>query len=231
MRKKLVGTVVIALAAMVVPVANAGPPYHTTTVMTASIDSASSSAGDTAIGGCFFATDKAFFMLGSRNQGVIGDLSVTRDPVGNLTDASVTCKIEVNGITPFGVTHTYTKIPSTGAARSATASLGEESGVSQLAFDAGEGDVVYLCELVQFQDGSSSGWFCQGATEATAPSQAILDLLTTVFTGVVDPVLCPVLQRFAGTYPIGPGVLTITSSGDVNWQLSDPNVVYDCPPY
>lgn len=238
MKKTLVWVATVAVAALVVPVAHAGPPYHTTTAMTARIASASSSAGDTATGGCFFVTDKTFGPLGSQDTGVIGDLSLTRDAAGRPTAATVTCKIEINGVDAYGTTQQYSgPVPATAARSTVETSTGVEFGVTQIAIDAFEGDSVVLCESVTFADDhSSTGWVCQSATEITVPSQGILDLLSSVFA-IADPIVCPILAAHAGSYGVdvfGDGFvegITIKRDGDVYIRILDDNLVYDCPPY
>jgi hypothetical protein len=231
--RKLVGFGAVAVAVVAGPAASAGPILQTEQIWTARIDSASSTAGDTATGGCFFVSQKPYAIL-TPYEGLLGDFSFTRDPNGHPTNATVSCRVEVNG----GIVATASFTNSlTGAALSAAeASTGIETGAPVDIFvPATDSDIVSLCEDVQFEDGSSSGWFCQSATEITAPAGAIPQVLDDVFGGIVDPAVCPTLRSLAGSHtvpvgPFAPGVL-IKPDGDVVIIVLDQNPVYDCPPY
>jgi len=219
-KKMLVATTMLGLAAIVAPVANAEPVFHTTTVMTARIDSASSSAGDTLAGGCYFLTDLPFGPLATRiNQGVIGDVSASRNAAGLPTGATVTCEILVNGVLAFGTRNAY------------PGADGVQAGVNQIEFTASSTDSVGLCEQVTFADGSTVPLFCQAATSSQLPPQAVIDLIDGVFAGTVDPIVCPELRSLAGSYTIDGFGVVITTGGDIYIDLLDQNFVYDCPPY
>jgi hypothetical protein len=211
-RKLLMGTVVIAMAIFGTTVANAGPVPPTVNVMTARSASTSSSAGDTLSGGCFFLADKVPVVTAGQFQGAIGDASVSRAPGGAPTLAAVTCSIRVNGVTQAGTTYTY---PTTGMSD-------VQTGANPMGFNAISGDTVTLCEHVVFQDGSTSD-LCVAATEIT--DQPVIDLVGFV-GGVIDPIVCPILSRLAGSY----GLVTIGSDGDIFIDTPVSLRVYDCPP-
>lgn len=173
-------------------------------------------AGETIRGGCFFAavaTHPTFF--NDAAEGVIADVSVTTDAGNNPIQATVSCKIQVNGVdaTP---TFTYS-------------GPGVQVGANLLSFLAQEGDSVAICQKVAYGTGTTTAFSCRSVTEAKAPAQAITDVVVSVFSQVVDPTVCPVLARLAGSYP---GGVVITSTGDV--FLPDIlyfGPLYDCPPY
>jgi len=224
---------VSALAAgmlLVVPAARAGTP-------------------DVVYGGCYFSTDSQPTVTGDVQTGVIGDASVTAsgDSTPQPIGATVTCWIEVNGVTEPGTTHSYGDL---GGIR------GVQAGADPLSFAAYGSDMVEVCESVTFADGTT-----QAACPVSAPSedtcagpvggggsfqfppQQTEDLLNVlliaissdgdncVFVPVVDPAVCPVLKQLAGSYPSG---VTVGPDGDLD--APDPlgmwdGPLYDCPPY
>jgi hypothetical protein len=200
------------MVTVAVPAANAGPVYPTVTVGTARFTSASSPLGDTATGGCFFLTLNGGSLTSFGDQGVIGDASVTRNPAGLPTGATVTCKLEINGATAPGTTFNY------------TSNVGVEAGANPILINP-EGLPVALCEDVAFADGSTTGWMCQNDTTAQIPPQALIDLINGLTAGPLDTLLCPILKMLAGGYV----VLTIAPDGDI--YLGFYGKIYDCPPF
>jgi len=214
-------------------------------------------ASDALHGGCRFAA----FATGANGDvqtGVIGDLSVTTtgdasvDRIADATvrpiGATVTCWIEVNGITAPGTTHSY-GVP--GAAAPV------QAGADPLTFAAESWDIVNVCTSVTFADGTTqsgcpleSGYTTcgvgGGGGSIQIPPQTTEDLLNVllnsansfanecVFMPYVDPAVCPVLKQLAGSYP---GGLTVGPDGDVDFpdptglQLWIGSSWYDCPPY
>jgi len=215
-------------------------------------------ASDALHGGCRFAAI-ANGATGDVQTGVIGDVSVSTtgdtsvDRIGDATvrpiGATVTCWIEVNGVTAPGTTHSY-GVPG-GAAP-------VQAGADPLTFAANSWDTVTECESVTFADGTTqsgcplwSGFTPCGLDDGGGggsiqfPPQQTEDLLNVlvnsansfandcVFIPYVDPALCPVLKQLAGNYP---GGLTVGPDGDVDFP--DPSGLglwtgswYDCPPY
>ena len=186
-------------------------------------------AGDTIHGGCHFFTNEDQTVTNGENQGVIGDSSVTTDPSGAPTGATVTCYIKVNGVEAAGTRHSYS-------------GLGVQAGSDQITFAAGPTDTVLECEDVTYADGTTEPEDCPAATQQQIPPQQVIDLLNSVFDTLnnfeiqnVDPVVCPVLVQLGAATGGGvPGVLEIHADGDV--YVADPlglglNPVYDCPPY
>lgn len=156
--------------------------------------------------------------------GIGYDASVTTDPTGVPTDATVSCWVVVNGVEAPGTRFSYS-------------GLGVQSGVDHFTFAAGDTDWFDLCESVTFADGTTQLHGACFDQNFQLPPQVILDVLDIVngdvdnaFVSVVDPAVCPALVRLAGTY----GPVTIAPDGDVN--VPDPlelfdGPVYDCPPY
>src|SRR4051812_12047129 len=89
-------------------------------------------AGDTINGGCFADVDRNNVLTNGQNQGIIGDLSVTRDANGPVS-ATVTCYIEVDGNEASGTRFT-------------AAGDGVQFGEAQISFGAGSTDSVKLCQ-------------------------------------------------------------------------------------
>jgi len=178
-------------------------------------------APDRIQGGCFFNSDGTA-ATGDTQTGVIGDRSETTTgdfppmPIG----AAVTCWIDVNGVAAPGTTHTYGDLPGV---------PGVQAGVDTLVYTAPVGEPVYICQSVQFADGTSIPAECP----PYQPRCGIegWDCLNDLFTDYIDPAVCPELVALAGSYPDG---VTVEPDGDV--YVPDPaglglNPVYDCPPY
>jgi len=185
-------------------------------------------ATDTIHGGCFFFTDET--PPGSGVQvGVIGDRSVTQQaglvPSGDVPiDATVYCRIEINGVAAPNTTFAYT-----GAG-------GVEVGANEISYTASPSDDIWIGERVVYADGTDTGWDwdsqCRACTTQIPPQEVSddLDAVNAVWAAYVDPVPCPVLVAHAGTY----GPITIEPDGDV--VVVDPadlglGFLYDCPPY
>jgi len=205
-KRMLAGIVVAAMVAVAAPAASAGPVIPIVTIQTAHFTS-DQLGGDAVTGGCFLAAVKGGLLTSGSFSGVLGDASVTRGANGLPVAATVSCKVVVNGVTVVGPTAFG------GAA-------GVEAGVNQIAYTAFKGDLVALCESV---DGSA--FTCQAVAEINAPPPVVTDLVDTV-SGIVDPIVCPILVSLAGNY----AVVVIRTDGDIDLVI--PSVrLYDCPPY
>ncbi|MDQ1700075.1 MAG: hypothetical protein QOG34_1938 [Frankiaceae bacterium] len=179
---------------------------------------------NTTIGGCAFDTSSAPGSDGTTRTGVTYELSVTHDPSGLPIGATVSCKIEVNGVDAPGTTFSYL-------------GYGEQAGADRVSFEADDGDVIQPCQRTVYADNTDTGWSCATAHNLILPPQELRDTLDfvsgivdNVFVWDVDPRLCPVLAAHAGTY----GPITIHPDGDV--YIADPlnlalNPAQDCPPY
>jgi hypothetical protein len=100
-------------------------------------------AGDRIYGGCFF--------YGVAGVGVIGDASVTTDPSGAPTSATVTCWLETAGIEQPGSRHAY---PGTGV--QAGSDIVDAPGAA------------ILCESVSYADGTNEPVTCKIVTTVPA---------------------------------------------------------------
>ena len=175
---------------------------------------------DTIWGGCAFATD-ATASGGDTYVGVLSDFSVsTTGLVPVPIDATVTCSIQVNGVDAPGTVHTY-----------GDGTTAVQAGADPVSYTAGASDIVWLCEIDHFADGTTLTDRCGPTFGDQFPPQRVIDLVNFVFVSAVDPAACPALVKLAGNYP---GGLTIAADGDVS--VPDPldlglNPVYDCPPY
>ena len=180
---------------------------------------ASADPGDVTHGGCFFNTDKNTTVTQGHDQGVIGDRSVTTHADNTPLNAKVDCWIEINGVSQ-GV-HTF---------GDGTAPV--QAGADQISFDTVDGDLVNLCQQTHYGAGDGDSTVsCPGATQIQIPPQVVIDTVNGLFSGTIDPAVCPILKAHAGTY----GPITIEGDdGDVVGP--DPlalglNPYDDCPPY
>ena len=204
----IVATVVSAATALGLAVAVATP--------------AAADSPDRTLGGCSYDTQSS--PGATERTGVISDASVTHTPDGLPIGAVVTCKIQVNGVDAPG---TSADFPGYGA----------QAGAQPISFTAADFDVVVLCQQTVYADGTSTDWYCPGATTLPLPPQWVIDdinLVVGIVNGIsvydVDPHLCPVLAAHPGTY----GGITVEPDGDV--YAPDPlelwdGPLYDCPPY
>ena len=129
MSSLIAGLVAIGLVTVAVPAASA------------------SGATDTIRGGCIFDTDQNATLTGGANVGVIGDASITTDASGLPTDATVFCKIQVNGADAPHTTYSYS-------------GFAVQDGVDRISFAASMLDSVAECQRVVFADGTDTGWVC-----------------------------------------------------------------------
>jgi hypothetical protein len=196
-RVVLVGSTVVTAVIVIAPAAHA--------------------SGDTTVGGCSFASVPVKGSMMS--TGVMTDTSVTLDGNGALTNAIVSCQIQVNGVAVPGDTHSYP-------------GFGVQIGANAISFAAGVFDQVDLCQRVQYADGTDTGWECpiHGSEPPPALVDLVEDAMDNAFVDQLDPALCPVLVAHAGDY----GAISIRPDGDVD--VADPiglgaAPVYDCPPY
>ena len=123
---------------------------------------------------------------------------------------SVICEVRVNG-SPVASTPTLTS--------------GQVSTTAgPVTYTAADTDNVELCAV---WTGTESDEFCSETTTTQIPPQEVIDLINEILalTGLIDPILCPIL---IGLAPGIPGVVDITATGDVYilgiW-------FWDCPPY
>ena len=203
------------------------------------VPAAHADAPDVVHGGCHFAASPN--AAGDAYSGVIGDASVTTTgaatpaPIG----ATVTCWIEVDGVTAPGTTHSY-----------GDGTTAAQAGADVVSFAANDTDAIFGCQSTTFADSTTQvdcpvgsnggGGSCPGGGGGSVqiPPQTLEDLLTVliqdvnecVFAAAVDPVVCPELVKLAGDY----GAVTIGPDGDVS--VLDPfglgvSSIYDCPPY
>jgi len=207
MRTRLAVTVLIA--ASLAPIGAMAPP-------------ALAASYDTTIGGCEFDTNSVQAVTGSSQAGFVYDVSVTHDPAGGLIGATVSCKLQADGVDIPGTTFSYL-------------GYGEQAGADPVSFDVGDA-AVGLCQRTVYADGTDTGWYCYPTSMELPPSQIpppVLELLAVVnevFVWDIDPRLCPVLAAHSGTY----GPVVVHPDGDV--YVADPlnlgmNPVDDCPPY
>lgn len=163
---------------------------------------AAQAAGETTRGGCFFvAVSTKPTEFNGAAEGVIADVSVTTDAGDNPIFATVSCKIEVNGV---DATPTFT-YPGTGA----------QAGADLLAFLANDSDAISICQRVAYGTGTTTAFSCRAVTEARVPPQEVTDVVAGVFHDAVDPTVCGVLGDDVALPP--------------NLLYSGP--LYDCPPY
>lgn len=184
--------------------------------------SAHAAAHDVLAGGCGATVAPDTADPADPNAGYTGlmyDTSVTTDPTGRPTYATVSCWVMVDNAEVPGTRSTYS-------------GFGVQFGARPLSFAAGEFDVIQYCESVVFADGTTGPEFPCGDPNLTVPPPVVIDVLDVVFgdiTPVVDPVVCPKLAGLAGVY----GPVTIGPDGDV--YVDDPFAligrIYDCPPY
>ena len=215
-------------------------PALAVSLCTLVVPAARASSPDATHGGCFFETVQSLpdTMTGDETEtGVIGDRSVTTTgdappvPIGG----TVTCWIDDNAVPIPGTTHSYSDVaPVTGV----------QAGADPISFVANIGDFVNICQRTDYADGTSESE-CAKLLDPNWPPGFMVDLLDAVITPVndaiaaindvliadVDPVVCPVLVKLAGT---DLGVVTVGPDGDVG--VADPlgiglNPLYDCPPY
>jgi hypothetical protein len=201
----------------------------TVMAMVTPLTSASADQGDTLTGGCGFDTNQQQTATNGANQGVIYVRAISQEASKAPSTATVSCWIDVNGVEQGG-----TRLTVTGNG----AIVGEQ----QISFASVDGDAINECQQVTFADGSTwtaadgnVGTDCPAATEVTIPPQAVIDLLNTLFTTVIDPTLCPELITLGQLTGGGiAGVVTIGPDGDLS--IADPlglgiNPIEDCPPY
>jgi hypothetical protein len=189
--------------------------------VTAPMTPASADTGDTLTGGCGYTGAGGDLVAPDKNQGVIYDVSLSREGNGTPSFATVECWIQVNGVKQI---QTDLFVSSTGV------QVGQRLIVS---FDNFVGDSISLCTKVTFaaSDGTPGSTNCEPLIEIQAPSQPILDLLNALQTQYVDPIICAFLYSLA---PLNvANVLIIDSGGNV--YVSRPGGgyfwAYDCPPY
>jgi hypothetical protein len=182
---------------------------------------AGASTRDVTIGGCGWASAENLAAPGNYS-GVIYDHSTTEGKDGLPTGATVTCKLQKNGI----------DLPDTTFSASG---FGVQAGAAPISFTLTDSfDFVGTCQRTVYADGSVSDWWCDdGNLVFYFPPRPFNDVpqeLDNVFEADLDPAACPVLAAHAGSY----GPVTIAADGDVS--VPDPldigvNPVYDCPPY
>jgi hypothetical protein len=146
-------------------------------------------AGDTITGGCFADVDRHSTLTNGQNQGILGDLSATRDVNGPVS-ATVTCFIEVNGVEPPDIA-----VIATGD--------GVQANSAQISYAAGTTDVVELCQDVQFADGFDTGVACSPAVNVVVVPDVTVPPVNRLFTDLIDPVVCSALGGDLGV----PGVI------------------------
>jgi hypothetical protein len=156
-------------------------------------------------------------------------VTTTGDSPATPIGATVTCWIQVNGVTAPGTTHSYGDVAGV---------TGVQAGVTPISFTAAPAEIVSPCESVAFADGTTTLPLCfaLGDTIELVP-QIVKDTINQVIDGwclvcpeTVDQVVCPVLVQLSGRY----GSVTIEPDGDVD--VPDPldlgtTRIYDCPPY
>ena len=181
-------------------------------------------AGDLIQGGCGFITDDVGTLNGGNIEGVIYDASATLGPTGVPTGATVECWVAVNG-----VKQDSTDLVATG--------FGVQANAKQISFATSAGDIIEEIQCVTYADGTTEPCTGPCTCDAQIPPQGVIDLYDAVSAdvnrdkdAVVDPVVCPLLVKLAGSY----GPVTIAPDGDV--YVPDPldlfgGPVYDCPPY
>jgi hypothetical protein len=174
-------------------------------------------AGETTQSGCMFvALSTVPTEFNGLAVGVMADVSTTTDAARNPIFATVSCKIQVNGV---DATPTFNYSGS-----------GVQVGADVMQFFADDSDVVQICQRVAYGTGTTTSWSCRFVTQARVLPQPITDLVGGALMSTVNPVLCPVLASQSGSY-LG-GAVVITPTGDVFL----PGSVYygpfiDCPPY
>lgn len=190
------------------------------TLVVAAAPVSANAAGDTTHGGCFFYTDENDFLTSDVHDGVIGDLSVTTDPAGLPTGATVTCYLEVSGVEAPGTRFTYS-------------GTGVQAGIHRITFTAPIYGYVDECEQVTYADGTTEPLSCPPIDTIQFPPQAILDALDGAKL-LLAPVVCPVLATLgeATDGRVG-GAIRIDPDGDL--YVAKPigpeyYRVYDCPP-
>ena len=173
-----------------------------------------SAAGSDAIqGGCGYNTLDT--PNSSTYTGVIYDTSATSDASGLPTDATVSCRIDVNGVTAPNTTYSYS-------------GFAVQAGFDRVSYTAEPYDDVEMCQRVQYADGVDTGWECKPPIYIQVPPE--VDPIELVFY-LVDPIVCAKLAGEAGDY----GPISIRSDGDL--YVADPlglfagEPFYDCPPY
>jgi hypothetical protein len=132
-------------------------------------------------------------------------------------DATVYCRVEINGVAAPGTTFGY------------TGARGLEAGANQVSFSAAPSDIIVLDERVVYADGSDTGWDFQCGDCFSFPPDEVIADIDLVFS-YIEPQVCPILATHAGTY----GPITIGPDGDV--YVPDPtglglNPIENCPPY
>jgi len=180
---------------------------------------------NTTLGGCRFNIDSVAAVTGSSWVGYVSDASATHDPSGLPIGATVSCKLQADGVDIPGTTFSYL-------------GYGEQAGADPVSFDIDEFAIVGECQRTVYADGSDTGWFClPTATTLPLPPPGVvtaIDFVTGVVNDVfvwdVDPRLCPALAAHPGTY----GPIVVKPDGDV--YVADPlglglNPVEDCPAY
>lgn len=167
---------------------------------------AAQAAGDTIAGGCFADFANNVF-TGNMNNGIVGDVSATRDASGPVF-ATVSCEIHLNGVL----------VPDTGLSASGT---GFQQGTRSAGFVSSPTDDVELCQRVVFADGFDTGQSCEPDVIFVRQDSLSVNRL---FPEHIDPVLCPTFAQFTGDN----GLVSIAPSGDVSVLGI---LIYDCPPY
>jgi hypothetical protein len=173
--------------------------------------SAHAAAHDLLLGGCGTTAEPD---LDGRYSGVMYDHSVTTDPTGRPTYATVSCWVQVD----------FAEVPGT---RSTYSGFGVQTGAHPVSFSAGVGDTIEYCESVVFADGTTGPEYPCGDQNLTVPPPTVSAVLEIVLSDT-ESVVCPTLAGLAGVY----GPVTIGPDGDV--YVPDPlglgtNPVFDCP--
>jgi hypothetical protein len=190
------------------------------TLVAAAAPASANATGDRTRGGCFFDTDENDFLTSDVHDGVIGDLSVTTDPAGLPTGATVTCYLEVSGVEAPGTRFTYS-------------GTGVQAGIHRITFTDPVYDNVDECEQVTYADGTTEPLFCPPIDSIQFPPQFIFDALDEA-KALLAPIVCPVLVSLGeATDGRIAGAIRIDPDGDL--YLAKPigpayYRVYDCPP-
>jgi hypothetical protein len=165
-------------------------------------------AGDsTYAGGCAFASISNDNTPDSSTDflGVIYSRTVVYSPTANPVSATVTCSIEVGGVTAVSVPFSGTVVV---------------AGWQLMGYTVDAGDVVRMCETVDFTDATPTVSTCRDipVIDPTELVRSVVDVLCSVSDcgAILDQVLCPFLAAVLG------------EDGDV---YAAGERVYDCPPY
>ncbi|MDQ1698679.1 MAG: hypothetical protein QOG34_542, partial [Frankiaceae bacterium] len=174
------------------------------------VTSALADPGDGIQGGCSFLTFRNLILTGGANEGYI-DASAQMTTSSHAPDgeASVHCKIQVNGV----------DAPGTQLDAFANAA-GDVQGSQQITFDDQGGTLPSaLCEKDDWDDWDTTGWFCVASSTIEAPPPVVTDTLggpIRTLTDPFEPLLCSTL-RDASSLTGGSvfGVMRIRADGDL----------------